>query len=408
MKFQQFADELTDLVIGFVRQSLASTRASIAQLEQKVAAIPAGKDGKDGAEGPAGKDGAPGKDGAQGAKGDMGEPGAVGDRGAPGDRGEKGDPGERGPAGERGEPGLPGKDGVPGPRGEKGEPGDKGPVGDRGEPGLNGKDGAQGPRGERGQPGERGEPGVAGKDGAPGAVGSQGERGEPGAAGKDGVDGKDGQRGPAGDQGEKGEPGDKGEQGAPGASAYELAVAKGYRGTELEWLDALRGKDGTAGKDGRDGRDGKDGENGHDGRDALELDVLPAIDEARSYPRGTYAKHAGGFWRSVGQTQGMRGWECLAPGIKEIKVAQQDDRIFVLTIERSDGEKVANEFVMPIVLDRGIWVPERKYLKGDGVTWAGSWWIAQKDEPAEKPGVIEGEWRLAVKRGRDGKDAPAK
>jgi hypothetical protein len=32
--------------------------------------------------------------------------------------------------------------------------------------------------------------------------------------------------------------------GAPGASAYEIAVANGFVGTEQEWLDSLEGEDG--------------------------------------------------------------------------------------------------------------------------------------------------------------------
>jgi hypothetical protein len=43
------------------------------------------------------------------------------------------------------------------------------------------------------------------------------------------------------------------------------------------------------------------------------------------------------------------------------------------------------------------------YRKGDGVTWGGSFWIAQKDAPEGRPGLSD-DWRLAVKKGRDGRD----
>lgn len=46
------------------------------------------------------------------------------------------------------------------------------------------------------------------------------------------------------------------------ASAYDLAVAYGFEGTEEEWLESLKGADG---KDGQDGVDGKDGADGKDG-----------------------------------------------------------------------------------------------------------------------------------------------
>lgn len=42
------------------------------------------------------------------------------------------------------------------------------------------------------------------------------------------------------------------------------------------------------------------------------------------------------------------------------------------------------------------------YEQGDGVTFAGSFWIAQKDT-SSKPGESS-DWRLAVKRGQDGRD----
>ena len=51
----------------------------------------------------------------------------------------------------------------------------------------------------------------------------------------------------------------------------------------------------------------RDGAPGADGRDALQLEVLPAVDEQKSYTRGTYAKHVGGLWRAFEQTSGMRG-----------------------------------------------------------------------------------------------------
>lgn len=43
-------------------------------------------------------------------------------------------------------------------------------------------------------------------------------------------------RGPEGDQGPQGDPGPQGVRGPTGLSAYEVAVANGYTGTEEEWL----------------------------------------------------------------------------------------------------------------------------------------------------------------------------
>ena len=43
----------------------------------------------------------------------------------------------------------------------------------------------------------------------------------------------------------------KGEKGADGKSAYEVAVANGYTGTQAQWLASLKGTDGAPGKDGQ-------------------------------------------------------------------------------------------------------------------------------------------------------------
>lgn len=55
----------------------------------------------------------------------------------------------------------------------------------------------------------------------------------------------------------KGEKGEKGDAGADGKSAYEVAVANGYSGTQAQWLASLKGADGVPGKDGSNGKDGQ-------------------------------------------------------------------------------------------------------------------------------------------------------
>lgn len=72
----------------------------------------------------------------------------------------------------------------------------------------------------------------------------------------DSLRGQDGQRGERGLRGEKGERGEQGlpgrngqqgERGLNGASAYELAVAGGYQGSQSEWLLSLKGEKGESG-----------------------------------------------------------------------------------------------------------------------------------------------------------------
>jgi hypothetical protein len=77
-----------------------------------------------------------------------------------------------------------------------------------------------------------------------------------------------------------------------------------------------------------------------------------------------------------------------------------DGRTIIRRYQRGDQVKEFRHG-LAVVLDRGIW-REGEYQKGDGVTWAGSWWIAQ-ETTTDKPDSGKG-WRLAVKRGRDGKN----
>lgn len=68
-----------------------------------------------------------------------------------------------------------------------------------------------------------------------------------------------------------------GADGNDGLSAYELAKENGFAGTVSEWLESLKGADGLPGKDGidgengHDGRDGADGEPGTNGQSAYEI-----------------------------------------------------------------------------------------------------------------------------------------
>lgn len=69
------------------------------------------------------------------------------------------------------------------------------------------------------------------------------------------------------------------------------------------------------------------------------------------------------------------------------------------------GEKmIQRSLKIPAILDRGVYRKEHAYERGDGVTYGGSFWIAQKDAPEGVPGGSE-DWRLAVKRGRDGRES---
>lgn len=143
---------------------------------------------------------------------------------------------------------------------------------------------------------------------------------------------------------------------------------------------------------------------GADGRDALQIEILPGIEAEKSYPRGTYATHSGGLWRSFEKTAGMRGWECLVDGISAVDVANDDERMFTVTVTRASGACETKTFGIPVMIYRGVFKSEGIYQPGDTVTWGGSLWHCD-ETTADKPGELGSKgWTLATKRGRDGKD----
>lgn len=145
----------------------------------------------------------------------------------------------------------------------------------------------------------------------------------------------------------------------------------------------------------------KDGTDGEDGKDALQLEIAPEINAEKSYPRGTYAIHLGGLWRSYQKTTGMNGWECLVDGISEIDISQSEERSFTVSAVKSSGEKTEKTFSVPVMIYRDIFSEGEKYQPGDSVTWGGSVWYCC-EETVDKPGESGSKgWKLAVKRGRD-------
>jgi hypothetical protein len=59
----------------------------------------------------------------------------------------------------------------------------------------------------------------------------------------------------------------------------------------------------------------------------------------------------------------------------------------------------------PLLEDCGTWNRSSTYYPGNVVTHDGSSWVARTSHAHGEPGKCD-DWRLMVKRGRDGKDAP--
>ncbi len=113
--------------------------------------------------------------------------------------------------------------------------------------------------------------GVKGDKGDTGAQGIQGEKGDTGAKGEDGTVWTIGTNGNWYCNGEdsgmpsRGVQGVQGLQGNTGASAYDVAKANGFEGTEAEWLASLKGEKGDTGAQGIQGEKGDTGAQGIQG-----------------------------------------------------------------------------------------------------------------------------------------------
>ena len=166
-----------------------------------------------------------------------------------------------------------------------------------------------------------------------------------------------------------------------------------------------------AGADGRDGVDGKDGADGRDGRDALELEILDGIDPQKSYPRGTVATFRGGLIKAerrtspIGESVQAAGWRVILRGVASTEVHPSEDlRTLSIRVTHTDGEVVEQQLRSPSLIYREIYREGERYEGGDAVTFGGSVWVALRDTTS-KPGEGAADWRLAVKKGRDGRDA---
>ena len=98
-----------------------------------------------------------------------------------------------------------------------------------------------------GTPGPTGPAGPQGTQGVAGPAGAIGATGPAGPAGPQGIQGVAGATGPQGPIGATGSQGVAGPTGANGLSAYQVAVANGYNGTQTQWLASLVGAQGASG-----------------------------------------------------------------------------------------------------------------------------------------------------------------
>lgn len=156
-------------------------------------------------------------------------------------------------------------------------------------------------------------------------------------------------------------------------------------------------------KDGKDGRDGKDGENGKDGRG---IETTHQNEKGELVIRFTDKEE-----RIVGNVRGPKGQDGKdgrdgkdGLNFDDLRLEHDGERRVDFIFERGDDRKKST-VIFPVVIDRGPWSDGVTYERGDSITYGGCSWVAT-DTTNERPkGGGETKWRMAVRKGRDGRDA---
>ncbi|RWN33435.1 hypothetical protein [Mesorhizobium sp.] len=173
------------------------------------------------------------------------------------------------------------------------------------------------------------------------------------------------------------------------------------------WERPKDGKDGAPGEKGLDGAPGRDGKDGLDAMDVMidrEGDLVFTMSDGRMKNVGlVVGKDGNAGMNGRDGAPGLDGKSGVdGVGFDDLDLVETDQGVML----RFTRGEVVKDFRLPIITDRGVFRDGAEYLKGDGVSYGGSFWIAQ-EATAEKPDGGKG-WRLAVKRGRDGKDGQMK
>jgi integrin beta 3 len=204
----------------------------------------------------------------------------------------------------------------------------------------------------------------------------------------------------------------KGDPGEPGRDADPEFIVKVVRDeVAIQLPEAVAAIPVQKGDPGKDGAPGKDADMAK--IEALVDKAVQSIERVKGDPGndGTGISDAvierggdlvltlsDGRVKQLGRVAGRDGL-----GFDDLEEVLSDDGRLIIRRYKRGAETKEFHHRVPVIIDRGVYSEEREYATGDAVTWGGSLWIAQAPT-AQKPGQSD-TWRLAVKRGRDGKDA---
>lgn len=146
---------------------------------------------------------------------------------------------------------------------------------------------------------------------------------------------------------------------------------------------------------------------------SIQLPAVPSVEEVAAYFERRFSDLSLSWERQARDTfdkaadrmpipkNGENGRDAVSLEGFDIELCE-DGR--TITVKMQAGDTVIEKSLkIASVIDRGVFSAEGSYEKGDGTTYGGCYWIAQKDAPEGVPGG-SADWRMAVKKGRDGKD----
>lgn len=172
----------------------------------------------------------------------------------------------------------------------------------------------------------------------------------------------------------------------------------------LEALEARQPERGEKGETGPAGAAGAPGLAGVDGKSVTLADLEPLLKSMQDSWALDFERRAQALFQKAVDSMpkpqdGKDGIDGI--GWDSMRVEHDGRRSFEFVFTK-DGADHPYKFTIPCLIDVGFYREGMSVEKGDGVTFGGSYWIAQEDTDT-KPGVGNPAYRLAVRKGRDGK-----
>ena len=204
-----------------------------------------------------------------------------------------------------------------------------------------------------------------------------------------------------------GRDGEKGEPGAPGAAGKDAEVDIDAL---VEKILALipTPKDGETGAPGLNGKDGADGKDGIglagtliDKSGALVVTLSDGTVRELGPVVGKDGEKGADGLQGVPGANGLHGKDGTLENIYPVL----EGRTLIFKYHETDTPVFGWSMKLPMLLDQGVYSSEKAYETGDVTSYGGSAWICKQSCQGQQPGTDAGAdfWRLAVKRGNDGK-----